>query len=226
VPPNSTQLGKAHTQRIESKPINVRARLKRLVRRPIYCSKTTTMHRSGAGLFINRSSLDDASDTKFNRSEIPSSELSRALFASVLRVGYGRAHLTAAVPACRHLQRFLSPAVGSAPPHTVCTTRAERFLAVERRPLCSWAGAGPGPALARDMHEAGGGGPCAVDVAACAWGGSDPREHQPRGQAHGAPCRGEGRLCTVCDRLQGARSQCRTRLPAGMMRSIFVRTRR
>ena len=47
-------IGKANTQKIESKHINLRTRIKRLVRRTICFSKTTTMHDLVIGLFINR----------------------------------------------------------------------------------------------------------------------------------------------------------------------------
>jgi insertion element IS1 protein InsB len=47
-------VGKAHTQKIESKHINLRTRIKRLVRRTICFSKKTTMHDLVIGLFINR----------------------------------------------------------------------------------------------------------------------------------------------------------------------------
>jgi insertion element IS1 protein InsB len=47
-------VGKQHTQKIESKHINLRTRIKRLVRRTICFSKTTTMHDLVIGLFINR----------------------------------------------------------------------------------------------------------------------------------------------------------------------------
>ena len=47
-------VGKANTQQIESKHINVRTRIKRLVRRPICLSKTEPMHDVVIGLFINR----------------------------------------------------------------------------------------------------------------------------------------------------------------------------
>jgi insertion element IS1 protein InsB len=47
-------VGKAHTQKIESKHINLRTRIKRLVRRTICFSKTTMMHELVLGLFINR----------------------------------------------------------------------------------------------------------------------------------------------------------------------------
>jgi insertion element IS1 protein InsB len=47
-------VGKAHTQKIESKHINLRTRIKRLVRRTICFSKTEHMHDVVIGLFINR----------------------------------------------------------------------------------------------------------------------------------------------------------------------------
>ena len=47
-------VGKAHTQKIESKHINMRTRMKRLVRRTICFSKTERMHDLVIGLFINR----------------------------------------------------------------------------------------------------------------------------------------------------------------------------
>ena len=46
--------GKAHTQKIERKHINVRTRITRLVRRTIGFSKTERMHDLVSGLFINR----------------------------------------------------------------------------------------------------------------------------------------------------------------------------
>ena len=52
--PAQHTIGKAHTQKIESKHINLRTRIKRLVRRTICFSKTTTMHDLVIGLFINR----------------------------------------------------------------------------------------------------------------------------------------------------------------------------
>src|SRR5262245_34027791 len=48
------QIGKEHTQKIESKHINLRTRIKRLVRRTLYFSKTECMHDLVLGLFINR----------------------------------------------------------------------------------------------------------------------------------------------------------------------------
>ena len=47
-------VGKAHTQKIESKHISMRTRMKRLVRRTICFSKTERMHDLVIGLFINR----------------------------------------------------------------------------------------------------------------------------------------------------------------------------
>jgi insertion element IS1 protein InsB len=48
------QVGKENTQKIESKHINVRTRIKRWVRRTICFSKTEHMHDLVIGLFINR----------------------------------------------------------------------------------------------------------------------------------------------------------------------------
>ena len=50
-------VGKAYTQKIESKHINLRTRIKRLVRRTICFSKTVHMHDLVIGLFINRYEL-------------------------------------------------------------------------------------------------------------------------------------------------------------------------
>jgi insertion element IS1 protein InsB len=47
-------VGKEHMQRIESKHVNVRTRIKRLVRRTICFSKTERMHALVIGLFVNR----------------------------------------------------------------------------------------------------------------------------------------------------------------------------
>jgi len=54
IDPEQHQVGKENTQKIESKHINLRTRIKRLVRRTICFSKTTTMHDLVIGLFINR----------------------------------------------------------------------------------------------------------------------------------------------------------------------------
>ena len=48
------QVGKENTQRIESTHINLRTRIKRLVRRTLCFSKTERMHDLVLGLFINR----------------------------------------------------------------------------------------------------------------------------------------------------------------------------
>jgi insertion element IS1 protein InsB len=48
------EVGKANTQKIESKHINLRTRIKRLMRRTICFSKTQRMHDLVIGLFINR----------------------------------------------------------------------------------------------------------------------------------------------------------------------------
>src|SRR5262249_5157068 len=47
-------VGKEHMQRIESKHITLRTRIKRLVRRTICFSKTEHMHDLVIGLFVNR----------------------------------------------------------------------------------------------------------------------------------------------------------------------------
>ena len=47
-------VGKENTQKIESKHINLRTRIKRLVRRTICFSKMERMHDLVIGLFINR----------------------------------------------------------------------------------------------------------------------------------------------------------------------------
>jgi insertion element IS1 protein InsB len=52
--PEQHQVGKEHTQKIESKHINLRTRIKRLMRRTICFSKTERMHDLVIGMFINR----------------------------------------------------------------------------------------------------------------------------------------------------------------------------
>ena len=52
--PEQHQVGKEHTQKIESKYVNLRTRIKRLVRRTLCFSKTERMHDLVIGLFINR----------------------------------------------------------------------------------------------------------------------------------------------------------------------------
>ena len=48
-------VGKENTQKIESKHMNLRTRIKRLMRRTLCFSKTERMHDLFIGLFINRS---------------------------------------------------------------------------------------------------------------------------------------------------------------------------
>ena len=55
VDPEKPEVGKQHTQKIQSKLMNLRTRIKRLVRRTICFSKTTTMPDLVIGLFIHRS---------------------------------------------------------------------------------------------------------------------------------------------------------------------------
>jgi len=52
--PAQHTVGKQYMQTIESKHINLRTRIQRLVRRTICFSKPTTMHDLGIGLFMNR----------------------------------------------------------------------------------------------------------------------------------------------------------------------------
>jgi len=52
--PDQHTVGKDNTQKIESKHIRLRTRIKRLVRRTICFSKTEQMHDLVIGLFINR----------------------------------------------------------------------------------------------------------------------------------------------------------------------------
>jgi insertion element IS1 protein InsB len=54
IDPAQHAIGKAQTQKIARKPIHVRTRMKRLVRRTMCFSTTTLMHDLGLGLFINR----------------------------------------------------------------------------------------------------------------------------------------------------------------------------
>jgi insertion element IS1 protein InsB len=54
IDPEQHTIGKGHTQKIESKHINLRTRIKRLVRRTICFSKTERMHDLVIGLFVNR----------------------------------------------------------------------------------------------------------------------------------------------------------------------------
>ena len=53
IDPAQHQVGKENTQRIESKHLKLRTRIKRLVRRTMCFSTTTTMHDVVIGLFIN-----------------------------------------------------------------------------------------------------------------------------------------------------------------------------
>ena len=78
--PEQHTIGKAHTQKIESKHINLRTRIKRLVRRTICFSKTITMHDLVLGLFINRYEFGGAISRGINRSATPSSPSSIGLY--------------------------------------------------------------------------------------------------------------------------------------------------
>jgi hypothetical protein len=76
-------VGKANTQKIESKHINLRTRIKRLVRRTICFSKTEHMHDLVIGLFINRYEFGRPISHGINSFETPSIMLRRE--ASALR---------------------------------------------------------------------------------------------------------------------------------------------
>jgi insertion element IS1 protein InsB len=54
LPPAVHSPGKRHTQQIERKPLPLRTRLKRLMRKTICFSKSLVMHDIVIGLFINR----------------------------------------------------------------------------------------------------------------------------------------------------------------------------
>ena len=54
IDPDKHTVGKQHTQKIERKHTTLRARIKRLVRKTICCSKSIQMHDLVIGLFINR----------------------------------------------------------------------------------------------------------------------------------------------------------------------------
>jgi insertion element IS1 protein InsB len=54
IAPVQHHVGKENTQKIESNHLNLRTRIKRLVRRTLCFSTTTTMHDLVLGLFINR----------------------------------------------------------------------------------------------------------------------------------------------------------------------------
>jgi len=60
IDPEQHKVGKEHTQKIESKHINLRTRIKRLVRRTMCFSKTTAMHDLVIGLFINLCGSDSS----------------------------------------------------------------------------------------------------------------------------------------------------------------------
>ena len=70
--PSNTPVGKQHTQKIESKHINLRTRIKRLVRRTICFSKTEHMHDLVIGLFVNRYEFGCAIYYGSHNSETPS----------------------------------------------------------------------------------------------------------------------------------------------------------
>lgn len=68
------QVGKEHTQKLESKPIKRRPRIKRLVRRTRCFAKTEGMHDLVLGLFINRYECGRLICTMINTFATPSRE--------------------------------------------------------------------------------------------------------------------------------------------------------
>ena len=52
--PGQHEIGKRNTQQLERKQLTLRTRIKRLVRKTICFSKSTEMHDSVIGLFVNR----------------------------------------------------------------------------------------------------------------------------------------------------------------------------
>jgi len=64
IDPGPHEVGKAKTQKIESKHLNLRTRMQRLVRGTICFSKTTTLHDLVRGLCINRYELGEPSHTE------------------------------------------------------------------------------------------------------------------------------------------------------------------
>jgi len=70
--PAQHTVGKQYMQTIESQHINLRTRMKRLVRRTSCFSKTTTRHDLVIGLFMNRYEFGVAMSHGINRSETSS----------------------------------------------------------------------------------------------------------------------------------------------------------
>jgi hypothetical protein len=60
LPPESHEVGKRNTQRIEQKHLRLRTRIKRLARKTICFSRSELMHDLVIGLFINRQQLPPA----------------------------------------------------------------------------------------------------------------------------------------------------------------------
>ena len=70
--PAQPQVGKENTQKIESKHMNLRTRIKWLVRRTLCFSKLESMHDLVIGLFINRYEFGRSISTMINTCETPS----------------------------------------------------------------------------------------------------------------------------------------------------------
>jgi insertion element IS1 protein InsB len=75
IDPEQHHGGKEHTQKIESQHLNLRTRIKRLVRRTMGFAKTTTMHDLVIGLFINRDEFGGAIEHEINTFATPSKGL-------------------------------------------------------------------------------------------------------------------------------------------------------
>jgi insertion element IS1 protein InsB len=67
-------VGSENTQKIASKHINLRTRMKRLVRRTLYFSKTEQRHDLVSGLFVNRCEFGLPLCQGMNRFETPDHE--------------------------------------------------------------------------------------------------------------------------------------------------------
>jgi len=79
IDPEQHNIGKETTQKIESKHLNLRTRITRLVRRTMGFSNTTTMHDLVIGLFISRDEFGRLIEHGINSSETPSPLQSRIM---------------------------------------------------------------------------------------------------------------------------------------------------
>jgi insertion element IS1 protein InsB len=72
IAPAQHAVGKQHTQKIESKPINLRTRIKRVVRRTMCFAKTERLHDRVIGLCVNRYEFERLIEHALHSSETPS----------------------------------------------------------------------------------------------------------------------------------------------------------